>query len=421
MSLPNPSQDELARSQALEALLTERIRADGPMRFADYMQAALYEPGHGYYVTGKSIFGRGGDFQTAPTIGKLFGECLAEQCLEVLRAIQAVPHTDGHTECSGILEFGAGNGELAAALLPRLYQRCIDEQLPLPAYHVIEPSAALRESQQQCIAAALREHKFESELPAVQWHMKLPVSFTGVVIANEVLDAMPVESCCFRDGAVFLQQVESDGQKLMGDYQPADSTFSAMIASRYSEQLSDLPSDYCFEINSALDGWVAALGSMLVTGAALIVDYGYPRRELFLPERHAGTLMCYYRHHAHSDPFFLPGQQDITAHVDFTSLAEAAATSGLELNGYCTQAAFLQANGLIELASTGAISIEQGANELMITNPDSELAGHLQMMQQVKTLTLPGGMGERFQVMALSCNLDFGLQGFSREDLSHRL
>ena len=436
MSLPTPTPDELERSQALQALLSERILANGPMNFADYMQAALYEPGHGYYVSGKPIFGRAGDFQTAPTIGKLFGECLAEQCLEVLRAITSNQTQTLTPAFHGIFEFGAGNGELAAALLPRLYQRCRDEQLPLPAYHILEPSAALRERQQQCIDTALGEEDFANDSPVVQWHQSLPVSFAGVVLANEVLDAMPVERCSFSDGVLSRECVHSEGQKLKGQYQRADELLSAAITSRYREQLDCLPSHYCFEVNTALDGWVAALGSFLVEGAALIIDYGYPRRELLLPERHTGTLMCYYRHHAHDDPYFLPGQQDITAHVDFTSLAEASVGAGLELNGYCTQAAFLQSNGLIELASDGAVTLDavtsstKAATEAATkaaTKADrhpadnEQLYAHLQTMQQVKTLTLPGGMGERFQVMGLSRGLDFGLQGFNQEDLSHRL
>lgn len=420
MTLPEPTEDELARSRALQVLLGERIADLGPLGFADYMQVALYEPGHGYYVAGKSIFGRGGDFQTASTLGKLFGQCLAEQCLEVLLAIRDNPQQVNTPVVTGILEFGAGNGELAAALLPHLYQRCIDVELPLPTYHILEPSAALRERQQQCINAALNEVGLNSELPAVQWHLSLPASFSGAVLANEVLDAMPVERFSFHDGVLLQQRVGHDGQTLVGDYESADDSWSAVIAARYGAQLDNLPNGYQFEHNPALDGWVAALGELLLQGAALLIDYGYPRRELFLPERSAGTLMCYYRHHAHCDPFFMPGQQDITAHVDFTAIAEAAAGSGLELNGYCSQAAFLQCNGLLDIASAGGFARDHPLQTDANTNA-TERMRHLQKMQEVKTLAMPGGMGERFQVMALSKALDFGLRGFTQEDLSHRL
>ncbi len=428
MNLPEPPQELKDKSDALVALLKERIKAWGPISFAEYMHTALYEPGHGYYVAGQTIFGPAGDFQTAPMLGSVFGECIAEQCLEVWASLftEASATTSATTAAntaqrsipSGVFEFGAGQGDLAAVLYSRLRQRCIEQKLPLPDYHILEPSAALRESQQA------RLQQFGE---CIHWHTQIPETFAGIVIANEVLDAMPVERFRYKRA----EQTESPEQvsrtrfqrqfvdldensNFCSIYVDCDERFEAVLQQGCGDLANTWPDGFTFEWNTHVGGWLGALGDCLSQGAVLLFDYGYPRKEFLLPERSDGTLMCYYRHRAHADPFFYPGLQDITAHVDFTSIAEASVQADLELNGYCSQGSFLQVF-LNEITSAVADADPQGKG-----GGDSELQ-RIKRAQEIKTLTLPGTMGERFQVMGFSRGLDFAMRGFCLEDLSYRL
>lgn len=382
-ALPAPSDDALAHSRALEELIkaqcAERTES---MSFADYMNLALYQPGMGYYMAGTAKFGTDGDFVTAPELTPLFGATLANQALSVLAV------TGG-----GILELGAGSGALAAGLL---------EALPQPVtYTILEPSAELQQRQH----TQLKQRLSAAQFAAISWIDRLPDSFTGVVIANEVMDALPVERFKVIDGRL-QQQYVTAGMDARFDA-PSNAVLAAVSAIE-RDLGRELADDYSSEVCLLLEPWVASLADVLKTGVVLLADYGYPRQEYYSPERLAGTLACYYRHRMHSDPFLWPGLQDITAHVDFTAVVEAGVANGLELLGYASQSAFLMDNGLLALME----------EQLQVL--DSE-ADRIALSKVVKTLTMPGEMGERFQVMALGKNVDEPLQGFKTQDLSYRL
>lgn len=393
-------------------VLHERIQTSGSISFADYMQAALYEPGLGYYVSGNPVFGAGGDFVTAPGLGKLFAQSLAGQCHEVLSHLhsqgnRAEASSQQHEPPLAVVEFGAGSGALAADVIPRLAELGNLDDLPRVAYHIIETSGMLRQQQKEAI------NKLPQQLSrTVQWHDTLPEGLSGVVIANEVLDAMPVERLRVNDG--FIEQLRLSEDETSGgfteSYRKLDQgELVDSIHALLGELPQALPDGYQFEYNTYLPGWMMAVYAMLEAGALFVVDYGYPRPEYFLPERFEGTLMCYYRQHAHSDPYFLPGAQDLTAHVDFTAVAEAAVAAGFSLNGYTSQSAFLQANDLLEHAAR--LTEAEGTTEMET----------LKLSQEVKTLCMPGSMGERFQVMGLGKQIDFAMKGFANLEMSHRL
>jgi SAM-dependent MidA family methyltransferase len=386
--LPPASPQALAHSQRLAAhIRAEMDRNDGALPFHRYMDLALYAPGLGYYVAGSHKLGEGGDFVTAPELTPLFGRCLGRQCAEVLDALGG----------GDVLEFGAGSGALAAALLPEMQSL---GRLP-GCYCILEPSPDLRERQR----AALGE--LEPALAdRVRWLDRLPPTFDGVMLANEVVDAMPVHGFVMRAGRVAERCVRARGEGFEGfEREPAGAELAAAV-STLQEMGVELADGYRSEVNLRAGPWVAALGGALRSGAAFIIDYGYPRSEYYLPERNMGTLMCHYRHRAHPDPFHLPGLQDITAYVDFSALAEAGLAAGLDLAGYTTQANFLLGCGLEGL--------------LADSDPAAPL-DHLALMQGVKRLLLPGEMGERFQVLGLSRGLECDLMCFSMRDLRHRL
>lgn len=383
MPLPEPDADALAHSKRLAALIRERIAAAGGfLSFAEYMKLALYAPGLGYYAAGSHKLGAAGDFVTAPEISPLFGAALATQISEVLR------------HCGGeVLELGPGSGRLAADLLTSLARR---ESLP-ERYLLLETSPDLRARQQAQLA----------QLPAelgrrCLWRDELPGSFTGVVLGNEVLDALPVERVR-REGEFCWQQgleVTSQGQFVWAE-RPLEQ------GELHTATLARLPEGpYRSEINLQAEALLRSLGAMLTRGLLLLVDYGYPAAEYYHPQRHWGTLACFYRHHTHEDPFFLPGLQDITAHVDFTAMAQAAAESGLELAGFNTQARFLVNCGILEtLASQG----EPGTPE------------RLKASNAVNRLLHPAEMGELFKAIAWTRGLDLTPLGFRQGNQPHRL
>src|ERR1700676_4341346 len=316
------------------ALVLQAVRAaiathHGWLAFDDYLRLVLYAPGLGYYSAGSAKLGSGGDFVTAPELSGLFGRCVARQCAQVLQL------------CGGdVLELGAGTGALAASVLAMLA-----ELGPLPQhYYVLEVSADLRARAQQRLAGlsvALRTR--------VQWLDALPAApIAGVILANEVADALPFKRFVMAHGALLERGVALSAQgELVEADQPADATLRAEIE-RMAHALPApwvWPSDYQSEWCPMLQPWIAAIGASLGHGAALIIDYGLGRSEYYHPQRSGGTLRCHYRHRAHEDPLLYPGLQDITAWVDFTRVAEAAADASLEVAGYCTQAAFLLATG----------------------------------------------------------------------------
>lgn len=381
--LPIPDATAAARSAALAGHIRGRIEAHGgSIGFDAYMQLCLYAPGLGYYSAGQAIFGRQGDFITAPEVSPLFGACVATPCADVLAEL-----------CGGdILEFGAGSGRLALDVLTRLHAL---GQLP-QRYRIVELSAALRERQRETLSILPIEIR-----QRVQWLDELPApGLRGVVLANEVLDAMPVR--IFRRGqAGWLERrVCISGEGFGWMEQAADEALADTLQQRAASLDEPLPIGYRSELNPWIAPWMRSLAGMLEAGALLLFDYGYPRREYYLPERGMGTLLCHYRHRVHDDPFLYPGLQDITASVDFTAVAEAGVGEGLELMGYTSQALFL---------------IGTGIGERLAELQD------LAALQACKRLLLPNGMGERFQVMALGRGLDRPLRGFAEGDRRHRL
>lgn len=378
--LPTPPPEALEHSQRLQALIVEEIANNGGhIGFDRFMELALYAPGLGYYSAGSSKFGEAGDFVTAPELSVMFSRCLANQCAEVLRRIGG-----------DILEFGAGSGVMAADILAELERlNCLPEH-----YYILEVSADLRQRQQQTI-----EEKIPQLSTRVTWLDALPMSgFCGVVLANEVLDAMPVHRFRIHEGEPHELHVVWDGKEFLLQEGAADAALYESLKQLQSEFALD--EGYTSEINLCAEEWVRSLGTFLKRGVALLIDYGFPRREFYHSQRSEGTLMCHYRHRAHSDALQMVGLQDITAHVDFTAIGEAALDEGLYVRGYTNQAAFLIANGLTELLSQAGGDMKQ----------------QVTLSAQVKRLTMPGEMGELFKVMALSRGWEGGLQGFSLRD-----
>jgi SAM-dependent MidA family methyltransferase len=387
--LPTPEPEALQVSQHLLERVRQEINAgDGWMSFHRYMELALYAPALGYYTAGSHKLGRGGDFITAPEVSPLFGRCIARQCAQVLESLGG----------GDILEFGAGTGILAVEILTALEGL---ESLP-DRYLILELSPDLRQRQQAAVALlpeALRNR--------VQWLDALPEpgSLRGVMLGNEVLDAMPVQVFHWHEGAVRERGVAL-GERLEWADRPAGETLADTVHALHDTMGGAWPSGYVSEINPGLSGWLRAAAERLAAGVILLVDYGYPRREYYSPERYRGTLMAHYRHRALDEPLVWPGIVDITAHVDFTAVAEAGEAAGLSLLGYTTQAWFLMGAGL---ESVFQACQAEGLREQM------DLAA------QVRMLTLPGEMGERFQVMALGRGVPGPLMGFSGRDLIPRL
>jgi SAM-dependent MidA family methyltransferase len=390
LELPEPNASAKAHSQALVDIIRSEIRAaedTASIGFDRFMELALYQPGFGYYSAGGIKFGAAGDFVTAPQISAIFAQCIARQCVPILRELQG----------GSILEFGAGSGILAAEILETLEQL---GQLP-QRYYILELSGELRQRQTRTLQAQVA-HLF----PMITWLDSMPEpGFRGVVLANEVLDAMPVR--CFSLGSqiVLERRVGIDADGLLGwREQPADAELTAAVRSLQDQLPEVLSPGYCSELNWRLGAWMRALADSLSQAVILLIDYGYPRREYYQPERSQGTLLCHYRHRAHSDPFFYPGLQDISANVDFTAVAEVGEAAGLSLLGYTTQAHFLLASGVDEIFAI----LEDETRRLRYS-------------QQIKRLTMPSEMGERFQVMALGKAFHEPLRGFALRDLRFRL
>ena len=378
--LPLPAPEALAHSRRLaEHVRAEIAAAGGRISFARYMELALYAPGFGYYSAGARKFGAAGDFVTAPELSPLFSRCLARQCAEVL----------GRLGGGSILELGAGSGVMAADILAELaHLRALPEH-----YLILEVSADLRERQR-----ALLGERVPHLMPRVQWLDALPDGHAGVMLGNEVLDALPVQR--FRKTAQGYAEffVEAAGEALRGTWVPVDAEFGAALADLEAALPAPFAAGYESEFCALMPPFLATLAASLARGALLFLDYGYPRAAYYHPERSMGTLMCHYRQRAHADPFLHPGLQDITAHVDFTAVAEHATAAGLPFAGYTTQAHFLMALGIAEMSE-----------------------GDMRLAQQVKLLTLPEEMGERFKAIAFTKGLDLPLSGFALRDLSRQL
>ncbi|HYL17915.1 MAG TPA: class I SAM-dependent methyltransferase [Burkholderiales bacterium] len=377
-----PSPDAVAHSRRLVELIAVEIeKARGWIGFDRYMELCLYAPGLGYYDAGATKFGGAGDFATAPEISSLFGRTLARQVAEVLA-----------TTGGDVLELGAGSGRLAADLLKRL-----DELGQLPErYRILEVSADLAARQKQQLQS------LNADMAArVVWIDRIPASFRGVIVANEVLDAVPVHLVVWRDDGVYERGVTwRDGGFAWNDRLSGDSPLLLE-----AQRLGPRP-PYLSEINLAAPALMRALAASLERGAVLLVDYGFGEREYYHPQRDHGTLMCHYRHHAHDDPFFAPGLQDVTSHVDFTAIARTAHRGGLDFLGYTTQAQFLINLGIIDLMAG--------------TRPENA-ADYLPLAAQAQKLLSPAEMGELFKVIALGRGIRTPLTGFGSGDKSRLL
>lgn len=372
-----------------EHLAAEIAAAGGWLSFERYMEIVLYAPGLGYYSAGTRKLGVGGDFTTAPEISSLFGACVARQCAEVLGALPGG---------GSILEIGAGSGRLAVDILLRL------EALGhLPAqYRILDVSADLRERQRR-----LLQQRVPHLLDRVCWLDAPPAeSFNGVILANEVLDALPVARFRWRSTQTEeLGVVLQDGRFVAAPSSASQSMAQicgVLAAAAGDEWDEGYVSEYC----PRLTAWTRSITGALNAGAVLWFDYGLPRSQYYFAQRHEGTLLCHFRQTAHNDPFLYPGLQDITAWVDFTLLAEASRSAGHELAGFTTQTYFLAGVGVDQEMRTIA-----GSDE----NRFARLAN------QARQLMLPGEMGERFKAMAWLRGLDLELSGFALRDLRHTL
>jgi SAM-dependent MidA family methyltransferase len=380
--LPAPTPDALAHSQRVTAHLRSLIDdAGGWIPFSRFMEAALYAPGLGYYAAGAMKFGAAGDFVTAPEMTPLFGRTLAHAIAPVLA------NTGGE-----VLELGAGSGRLAADVLGELERiGALPER-----YCILEVSADLRERQQETIA---RERPQLAD--RVQWLDALPEHFNGVILGNEVLDALPVDLVHGTEAGPQVRGVALDGETFAWQDRPiADPLLRAR-----AEALNLAPG-YCTEINLASDALITSLAHMLDRGLILMIDYGFAAAEYYHPQRHMGTLRAHYRHHALDDPFYLPGLCDLTAHVDFSAVAQAGTAAGLELAGYTSQANFL---------------LNSGLTELLMQTPPADAAAYLPQANAVQRLVSPAEMGELFKVIGFGKGGIAPPAGFARSDRRHSL
>ena len=386
--LPQPDAASADHSLRVAGFIRARMAdAGGSLSFAEYMQHALYAPGLGYYAAGSRKFGPDGDFVTAPEVSSVFGRVLARACAEVLADVQG----------GAILEYGAGSGKLARDILESLARL---DALP-ERYEILEVSAELQERQSRYL-----QEEAPELFSRVAWLDRPPANHTGVIIANEVLDALPVER--FKRGATGVSQlrVTDDGGAFGIIEAPAPDKLANAVFT-IEEQLGEsLPIGFVSDISLGLPGWVSELAVSLQQGIAFLFDYGVTRKEYYAAERSGGWLRCHFRHHAHNDPLVLTGIQDLTAWVDFTAVAEAALNSGLDVAGYSAQAQFLLGGGLdAEMQEFGSLP----------------LASQLELSGQVKTLTLPGAMGEHFKCMALRRGDVSTPSAFRMADRTHTL
>jgi SAM-dependent MidA family methyltransferase len=386
MDLPIPSTEALQQSERLLARIRAEIAAsNGWLPFTRYMELALYAPGQGYYSGGAHKFGPAGDFITAPELTPLFGQALANQVADIMAA--SAPQ---------LIEVGAGTGLLAADLLAALEAT---GQVP-ERYAILEVSGELRERQFDTLA-----QRVPHLASRVEWLDDLPERFSGAVVANEVLDVMPVHLVVASAEEVVERGVtESAEGGLTWADRPLTDTLRAAVDALALPRPSQ--GEYLTELNLAAPAWLREWARRLDRGALLLIDYGYPRAEYYLPQRSTGTLQCYHRHHAHGNPLLWPGLNDITAFVDFTAMADAAFEAGLEVYGYTSQAQFLYNCGLLEhLARRG---------------PETS-AGYIRAARAAQRLTTPQEMGELFKVLAVGRDMPQPLRGFARGDRLHVL
>ncbi len=384
-TLPEPTAIEQAHSEKLASLIVEEINQAESIPFSRYMEMALYQPGLGYYVAGATKFGATGDFITAPEISPLFGMCIANQAAEVIKEFGSI---------ASILEVGAGSGVLAVAILKQL-----DELGCLPKnYFILELSPELKLRQKN-----LLEEKVPELGGRVSWLDTLDdFSMEGMVVANEVLDAMPVSCFEIHEGEIYERYVVFE-DRLVWQPKLADTKLAKQVEGL---SISSPTSCYQSELNANLQPWFTSLANVLQSGVVLLVDYGYQQQEYYHPERTKGTLLAHYRHHAVEDPFVYPGLMDITANVDFTAVAAAAVEAGFEVSGYTTQAYFL---------------LGAGIDKLFLQCVGDNEQKQMEFSQQLKRLTLPSEMGERFKVLGINRHFDHSFSAFNFKDLTYKL
>ena len=371
IELPAPNPEQIAHSSRLIDRIIQHIEtAGGVISFRDYMQHCLYEPGLGYYAAGAAKFGAAGDFVTAPEVSALFGHTLANSLSNLFNQGVA-PH---------VLEFGAGTGKMCIDIIQRLNAQGVDWQ----AYSILETSSDLQQRQQ----ALLEQQLSAADLQKVSWLCGLPQVFNGVVLGNEVLDAMPVH-ILLKDKEWLELGVAYRDQKFV--WQPLANDSAAVQQIVRIDAGQPLPDQYCTELNLNYQPWCKSLAACCHQAVLLLIDYGYLQSQYYHPHRNTGTLVCFYQHRVHPDPLIYPGLQDITAFVDFDAFADAALEAGFTISSLSTQAEFLIANGLLELVPATTDTMQQMA-----------------FSQQVKSLTLPGEMGEKFKVIELRKGFDPG-------------
>ena len=381
--LPIPSPQAQKHSQQLVELIRRTIQqAAGWIDFAQFMHMALYAPGLGYYSAGSQKFGKGGDFVTAPEISPLFAQSLANQITQVLEITQG-----------DILELGAGTGKLAADILLTL-----DEQECLPSnYYILEVSDHLRHVQREWLITKLPH----TLMQRVVWLDALPQEFSGIILGNEVLDAIPTHLVHTSSDGILERGVVAKDEGFTWQDKPLVEPNLLSVISKLR-----LPDGYITEVCPAASGLITSLASVLTQGVILMIDYGFSAREYYHPQRNQGTLMCHYQQLAHTDPLIYIGLQDITAHVDFTAVAQAGIDHGLQLNGFCNQAQFLMNCGILEVMSQ--------------VSPH-DMAKYAPLAAAAQKLLSPAEMGDLFKVIALSKNIELSLLGFSAGDKSHTL
>ncbi|UJP05968.1 MAG: SAM-dependent methyltransferase [Nitrosomonas sp.] len=389
--IKSPDEIALTHSRRTAALIRDDIAAAGGwITFEHYMNLALYAPGLGYYTSGATKLGRAGDFVTAPEISALFGRTLARQLVQIHEQL-------GDYE---VLEFGAGSGKLALDLLLELEQiGALPEK-----YFILDVSADLQQRQRALFAQAIPHLQ-----QRITWLARLPDRFTGIILANEVLDAMPAHLVVWHDNALFERGVTWRDRQFAWQDRLLENQALLTVAGRLRAVIGDgsgATGGYLSEINLAALGFMRSLAQLLQRGVILLIDYGFGEREYYHPQRQQGTLMCHYRHHAHADPFFFPGLQDITSHVDFTALAQAAIENKLQFLGYTTQANFL---------------INCGITDVLARIPAEETGSYLPLSNQLQQLVSPAEMGELFKVIAFGKECDMFLNGFRAGDISRLL
>ena len=387
--LPKPTPEALELSLELVDLIKSKIAVKGQISFSEFFNLCLYTPNLGYYENNLYKFGEAGDFITAPELSPFFSYALANQIIEIIAPLQ-----NAH-----ILELGAGSGKMAADIISHLKK---NNCLPYK-YQILERSLSLKQRQKDYLKAIHPDY-----FSQIEWIATPPTqAWQGIIIANEVIDALAVERFCIQNGEARLLQVSEDNESFVYQTATADPSLQRFITQLAQENITfeeGYVSEYCPQLSS----WLAAISENLQVGACLFIDYGYPRQEYYHPLRKTGNMLAHYRHRAHEDFFLYTGLQDLTANVDFTALAEAALANNFELAGYSNQMYFLYGCQLESL--------------LQEVHDQLEYAEWLKIAQRIQQLVLPNEMGERFQAMLMTRNLEqTDFMGFHLQDLRNRL